>query len=58
MRRVHRQRREHREDAGAKLGGEELLIALVEVGDGGEGDPLLIEAWRDLAHEQIGAPLE
>ena len=58
MRRIHRQRREHGEDEGAKLGGEEFVIALIQLGDRDHGDPLLIEGWRDLAHEQIGAPLE
>ena len=58
MRRIHRERREHGENPGTKLGEEEVVSRLIEVGDRGDRDPLLLEGRCDMAREKIGTSLE
>ena len=58
MRRVDRERCQHRKDAGFEFGGEEGAIRLVEVIDGGDRDAMLFESRRNPTAEQGRAALE
>ncbi len=58
MRRIDGQRRKDGEDAGMKLCGQEVAIGLVELGDRGDGDTLLLEGGRHPVGEKVRAALE
>src|SRR5919204_6595345 len=52
------ERRQHREDPGLELGGQEVSIVLVELVDGGKADALLLQRGRYLILKEDGAPLQ
>ena len=58
MRRVDGERCENGKDAGAKLGGEEVTVRLIQLGHPGDRDPVLFERGRHPVREEIGAALE
>src|SRR5205823_12339032 len=58
MRRVDGQWCENGKDAGAKLGGEEVAVRLIQLGHPGDRDSMVLERGRHPVREEMGAALE